>query len=103
MTRTGMQILESLHDIEAEPKKLVLTETHEIILAWLEQQEDPKLCNTIAKALDLNLNSCRARMSELVKLGKVYQPLKNLKIGELGEDGQPLLSGNYKRGYLIKA
>lgn len=80
-----------------------LTQTHHEILAYLGQQNHPRLAKTISARLGIPYHSVRARLHELSKLGLVYQPKKGISMSDLDQSGIINNFPNQKKcGYLIK-
>lgn len=101
MTSHTKQVLnEALKDIpNIEP--VTLTDVQKTILEFLKNQKTPRLTKTISEKLGLNYNSTRARLSELLSMGFVYQPNKGSTIADLNGNGLVNLGLNDKKcGYL---
>lgn len=65
-----------------------LTENQYLILEFLKTQRIPKLPKTISARLGIPYNTVRARLSELLDKGYVYQPNKTAHlISQLNESG----------------
>lgn len=54
-----------------------LTDNQYKILNLLKEQNKPMLAKTISARLQLNYNTTRARLSELLRMGYICQPNKN--------------------------
>lgn len=90
------QVLLSLPQIENQ-----LTETQSQILAYLKTKRIPTLPRTISKDLNLDYNSTRARLFELVSMGYVCQPNKaKLSMSQLDDTGKTKYDHSVKKcGY----
>jgi len=72
-TRLGInQVLANIPQLE----KQTLTQNQANILKLLEAQRKPMLAKTISARLLLDYNTTRARLSELMAMGYIYQPNK---------------------------
>lgn len=80
-----------------------LTENQTKILNFLKTQEKPVLAKTISKETDIDYNTARARLSELMHMGFVCQPnkIENF-IGNVSENGKAKsVKGGLVCGYSI--
>jgi hypothetical protein len=53
-----------------------LTANQKLILEYLSTKRKPQLAKDISKKLCIGYNTTRARLHELMKLGFIYQPMK---------------------------
>ncbi len=96
------QILKEILGDIPQLERPLLSANQTNILELLSEQRKPMLAKTISARLLLDYNTTRARLSELMAMGYIYQPNKiEHLIASVGVNGICNVSSGKKCGYSI--